>query len=96
MDNTDTQSKLYRLCERALRRLCGKASFLPSSYYLKDNELARTNAYPSCGGGFADVYEGVWNGRKVAQKVLRHFGVVDIKRQQKVLSHIQMSPGEYI
>lgn len=83
MNKTEFQSRLFRLCERALRRLCGRAAILPSSYLLEAKDLQKTSNHPSCGGGFADVYEGLYNEGKVALKVLRYFGAVDVKKMEK-------------
>lgn len=83
MNKTEFQSRLSRLCERALRRLCGRAAILPSSYLLEAKDLQKTSNHPSCGGGFADVYEGLYNEGKVALKVLRYFGAVDVKKLEK-------------
>ena len=83
---TEFEDLLHRNCEMTLRRLCGRASLLPKSISLSESDIERTTTTPSCGGGFADVYEGVYLGKPVALKVLRVYGKDNIRKVQKVRS----------
>ena len=38
-----------------------------------DNRITRENPYPVASGGYADIYQGIFGGQKVAIKSIRHF-----------------------
>jgi len=80
---TNPDNLLHRNCERTLRRLCGRAGLLPNSTSLSESDIERKSTVPSCGGGFADVYEGVYLGNAVALKALRVYGKDNIRKVQK-------------
>ncbi|KLO06861.1 kinase-like protein [Schizopora paradoxa] len=80
---TKFEDLLHRDCETTLRRLCGRTSLLPKSITLSESDINRTSTAPSCGGGFADVYEGVYLGKLVALKALRVYGKDNIRKVQK-------------
>ena len=61
---------LFRRCLRQLRLICGHHNVLPLSYITREG-LKRVNNSPVAGGGFADVWEGTYEGRTVCVKVLR-------------------------
>jgi len=66
-------------CLRALRRICGRQGLLPRSLQISFS-YDRSDVAP-CGGGFADVWMGDHQGRKVAVKVPR---VHTMKNREKV------------
>jgi hypothetical protein len=66
-----------------LRKLCGLAAILPTSYTLTDG-LKKTGKFPKAGGWFADVWEGTYKGRKVAIKILRTYAADDVFKVNKV------------
>jgi len=67
-----------------LRKMCREHKLLPSPYAIT-NELKRTGEFPSESGGNADVWSGLYQGSKVAIKVLRVYSRVDLANIEKVL-----------
>jgi len=59
-----------RQCLHKLQAICGHHMTLPSSYNIS-GDLARVGHYPIANGGFADVWEGTHNGRRVCIKCPR-------------------------
>ena len=57
-------------CLHKLQAICGHNMTLPSSYTIS-GEIARVGDRPVALGGFADVWEGTRNGKKVCVKWLR-------------------------
>jgi hypothetical protein len=66
-----------------LRRLCGNSGILPTSYHLNDG-IEKSGSVPHGSGGFADVWQGKFRGRRVALKVLRTYATDDINKVKKV------------
>jgi len=66
-----------------LRKMCREHKSLPSSYTITD-ELERIGDLPSGSGGNADVWSGLYQGSKVAIKVLRVYSRVDLAGMEKV------------
>ncbi|KAL0563038.1 hypothetical protein V5O48_019040 [Marasmius crinis-equi] len=56
-------------CKKSLQALVDKHDVLPSSLFIKD--IVQETDRPLYGGGFSDVYRGVWGRQKVCLKVLR-------------------------
>lgn len=80
---TDPHGRINDLAQRTLRRLCGRAGLLPSSFIL-NNGLTKESDHPVATGGFADVYRGRFLDRPVALKSLRIYGAESLKRINKV------------
>jgi hypothetical protein len=57
--------------------LVSKSQSLPKSLVLTDISLRTDSTSPAAGGAFADVWEGTFEGRSVALKVLRDFNNPD-------------------
>ena len=57
-------------CLNKLQAICGHHMILPSSYTIS-GEIARVGNCPIALGGFADVWEGTYGGKKVCVKWLR-------------------------
>lgn len=57
-------------CLNKLQAICGHHMILPSSYTIS-GEIARVGNRPIALGGFADVWEGTYGGKKVCVKWLR-------------------------
>ena len=70
-----------------LRKMCREHKSLPSSYAIT-NELERIGELPSGSGGNADVWSGLYQGSKVAIKVLRVYSRVDLSGIEKVRSSV--------
>jgi len=66
-----------------LRKMCREHKSLPSSCAIT-NELERIGELPSGSGGNADVWSGLYQGSKVAIKVLRVYSRVDLASVEKV------------
>ena len=66
-----------------LRKMCHKHKSLPSSYAIT-NELKRIGELPFGRGGNADVWCGLYQGSKVAIKVLRVHSRVDLASMERV------------
>jgi predicted unusual protein kinase regulating ubiquinone biosynthesis (AarF/ABC1/UbiB family) len=58
-------------CQSWIRKIARQTGTLPTRFILKGVTKEGENAV--AGGGFADVYTGMYAGRKVALKVLRVF-----------------------
>jgi hypothetical protein len=80
----ETSSTDSILCQSWIRKIARKTGTLPTSFILQDvkKELESENAV--AGGGFADVYIGMYAGRRVALKVLRVFVKENQRRIIKV------------
>jgi len=73
--------KIHRRCLRSLRRICGRQALLPSSFQIQlcyDPKKA-----PRYYGGFADVWEGQYDGRAVAAKALKVHSTSDSSQIRK-------------
>lgn len=57
-------------CLHKLQAICGHHMILPSSYTIS-GEITRVGDRPIALGGFADVWEGTYDGKKVCAKWLR-------------------------
>jgi hypothetical protein len=70
LSSIPTTDDVFRQCLRKLRAICGCHTTLPSSHVVS-GDLARLGGHPIAFGGFADVWEGAHDGRKVCVKALR-------------------------
>jgi len=66
-----------------LRKMCTKHRLLPTSYATTE-ELKKAEDIPRTGGGSADVWYGVYQGSRVAIKVLRVNSGVDLRTVEMV------------
>lgn len=65
--NTDDVS---RRCLHKLQDICNHHKVLPTSYNVS-GDLVRIGSHPVTSGGFSDVWEGVYNHKRVCIKYLR-------------------------
>jgi len=72
-------------------RLCSRTICLPASHVLPETSV-RTTEDPATWGGFSDVWEGIYDEKRVAIKVLRVYKEGDIQRVRKVLYPIFLIP----
>ena len=72
-----------------LRKMCREHKSLPSSYIIT-GELKKIGEAPSGGGGYANVWYGMYRGSNVAIKVL-HVSIVDLASVEKVRFSIDFS-----
>ena len=70
LDVTPITDDDSRRCLHKLQAICGHHKILPSSYNVS-GYLARVGDDAVASGGFADVWEGIHDGRKVCIKYLR-------------------------
>ncbi|KAJ7146960.1 kinase-like domain-containing protein, partial [Mycena epipterygia] len=70
-------------CMRCLRRLSGKFSNLPPSYFIYDAVTESKNIV--AGGGFADIWLGRLDGSPVCLKVLRFYTIATEQEQKNLL-----------
>ena len=66
----ELDEKLRRQCLHLLYKICKSREMLPASYLLQQESICVTSNIDYC-GGFADVREGEYMGRRVAVKQLR-------------------------
>jgi hypothetical protein len=60
---------------------CALRSFVPPSCrWLRQEDVELTGGYPIAAGGFADVWEAIHDGRKVALKSYRCYTTFDVTR----------------
>ena len=78
---------LFRKTLRRLQSTCSNREVLPSSYLIP-NELLSKNEKATAAGGFADVYEGKFNGQKVCIKTLRLHSLDNGDVTEKVRSSV--------
>jgi len=98
----ELDERLRKQCLHLLSKICKACEMLPASYILQQEPTRVDNI--RCYGGFADVSEGEYLGRRVAIKSLR-FGTKD--KIFKVLGvptpigssslslHLELLPGNY-
>ena len=80
---------------KRVRQLCGWTGLLPTSHIIPEG-LIRTTEDPVTGGGFSDVWEGIYDDKRVAIKALRLYKGDDIRTVSKVshtVSPIPRTPG---
>jgi len=70
LNTIPTSDDVFRQCLRKLRAICGYHTTLPTSHVIR-GDLARTGESAIAFGGFADVWQGTHDGRRVCIKVFR-------------------------
>lgn len=55
MDSEHIDEELSRRCLRALRNICGRTGFLPTSYTIPEGHVTKSEELAFASGGFADV-----------------------------------------
>jgi len=71
---------IFQQCLHKLQAICSYHMALPLSYNVSD-DLTKVGDHQIADGGFADVWEGTHNGRKVCIKCLR----VSVKNRKKIM-----------
>ena len=69
---------------KKFRQLCGLAGSLPASHIISE-DLIRTSEEPVASGGYGDVWEGIYNDKRVAIKALRVYRDDDVRKVSKVI-----------
>ena len=87
----ELDEKLRKQCLHLLYKICKAREMLPASYIVQQ-EFIRANNVHSC-GGFADVSEGVYLGRRVAIKHLRT-GTKDASK--RIFKVLELLPNRYL
>lgn len=72
----DLPQKTRKQYLRHLRKLCGSFGVLPSSFFIEPT-FDKYGTVPFAFGGFADVYDASFGGRRVAVKTLRVNGALE-------------------
>ncbi|KAF9643599.1 kinase-like protein [Thelephora ganbajun] len=68
---------------KKFRQLCGRTGLLPASHIIPEG-LTQTTENPVASGGFGDVWEGIYNDKRVAIKALRVYMVDNVRKVRKV------------
>ena len=76
---------------KRVRQLCGWTGFLPTSHVIPEG-LIRTTGGPVACGGFSDVWEGIYDEKRVAIKALRLYKGDDVRKVRKVSHPIFLGP----
>jgi len=69
---------------KRFRQLCGRMGLLPTSHIIP-GKLIQTAGSPVARGGFGDVWEGIYNDKRVAIKALRIYKDEDVQKVKKVI-----------
>ena len=69
---------------KKFRQLCGRTGSLPASYIIRER-LIKTTDQPTAPGKLGDVWEGIYNGSRVAIKALRVYKDDDVRKVRKVI-----------
>ena len=67
---------------KKFRQLCGRTGLLPASHIIPE-KLIKTTEHPVASGGYGDVWEGIYNGRRVAIKALRVYKEADLGKSER-------------
>jgi len=62
---------LSRQCLHKLQAICARCATLPSSCIIISDEIARVGGHSIALGGIADVWEGIYRGKRVSIKSLK-------------------------
>lgn len=68
---------------KRFRQLCGRAGSVPISHIIPE-KLIQTSEFPIASGGYGDVWEGIYNDKRVAIKALRIYKDDDVRKVAKV------------
>ena len=68
---------------KRFRQLCGRTGLLPTSHTIPE-KLIKTTEHPIASGGFGNVWEGIYNDKRVAIKALRVYKVDVVQKVKKV------------
>lgn len=69
---------------KKFRQLCGRAGLLPVSHIIPEN-LIQTTEHPVASGSSGDVWEGIYNDKRVAIRALRVYKEDDVRKVRKVI-----------
>ena len=69
---------------KRVRQLCGRTGLLPTSHVIP-GRFIQTTEYPVFSGGYADVWEGIYNNKRVAIKALRVYKDEALQKVRKVI-----------
>ena len=69
---------------KQFRQLCGRKGLLPTSHIIPET-LVQTTECLTAYGGFDDVWEGIYNDKRVAIKALRIRKEYEVRKVKKVL-----------
>ena len=76
-----------------LCKICGRHALLPSPFQIP--LCFDQSKRPLCSGGYADVWVGEYQGRKVAVKVLRVYSTSDFNKITSVSHHPRLVKSAY-
>lgn len=95
LEDTAIYSRVHLTIFHMLRSLCTEHGHIPESIFLPPEsvELISERHRPQETGGFADVYLGVWQGRRVGIKAVKMCSRDPYDKLVKVLIHSTHSPG---
>jgi len=68
---------------KKFRQLCGRAGLLPTSHVIPE-KLIQTSEVSAASGSYGDVWEGIYNDKRVAIKTLRVYREDDVRKVAKV------------
>ena len=68
---------------KRFRQLCGRTGLLPTSHTIPER-LIQTTEHPVASGGFGDVWEGIYDDKRVAIKALRVYKRDGVQKVKKV------------
>ena len=68
---------------KRFRQLCGQTGLLPTSHIIP-GELIQTTEHPVASGAFVDVWEGIYNDKRVAMAAFRVYKEEDVQKVKKV------------
>ena len=72
---------------KRVRQLCGWTGLLPNSHIIPE-KLIQTTEYPVASGTYGDVWEGIYDDKRVAIKTLRVYQEHDVRKVKKVLTFL--------
>jgi len=87
----ELDQKLRKQCLHLLYKMCKACETLPASYVLQQESLCVGNLH--CYGGFADVSEGEYLGRRVA---IKHLRIARKDASNKIFKVLNFSLTQYL
>ena len=76
---------------KQFQQFCGLTGLLPTSHTIA-RELVQMTEHPVISGAFGDIWEGIYNGERVAMKVLRVFKENDVGEVKRVTQTMSDPP----